>query len=160
MRQPFLLDENILFHAIRGVDRHNNPDDTAARLICTIVQVCFVIVIHEVVRVRYLRKLNELIRERSPFLAPTYVFNQLLKRSDKRVFQYDELPSLPEGTTVPRKDVFLVQAALISRPIIVTADDKLRDAIRNQPSLGLTALSPQEALEFMRENQGTNDPVG
>ena len=160
MRQRFLLDENVLFHAIRGVDRHNNRDDTAARLIFTIVRVCFVIVIHDVVRVRYLRKLNELMGERSSFLAPTYVFNQLLKRADKRIFQYDELPSLPAGTAVPRKDEFLVQAALISRPIIVTADDKLRDSIRNQPALGLTALSPQEALDSMGENQGTKDPVG
>ena len=160
MRQRFLLDENILFHAVRGVDRHNNRDETATRLIYTIVQVCYVIAIHDVVRIRYLRKLNELRQERSPSLAPTYVFNQLLKRADKRIFQYDELPSLPAGTAVPRKDEFLVQAALISRPIIVTADDKLRDSIRNQPALGLTALSPQEALEYIEENQGTNDPVG
>lgn len=160
MRHIFLLDDNILYHAIRGVDQQDNPDDTAARLIQTIIKVCHSLVIHDVVRVRYIKILDRLKQERSRFLSPSYVFKQLLQRADKRTLQYDDLPALPAEVKVPRKDEYLVQAGLISHPIIVTADDKLRGAIRNQPALGLTALSPQEALDSMGENQGTKDPVG
>lgn len=151
MRLTFLLDENILLHAIRAVDRHNNRDETAARVILTIVEVCHSLVIHNDVMVRYIKKLNEVKHERSPFLSPSYVFNQLLKRSDKRILQYDDLPTLPEGCTLPRKDEYLVRAALISRPLLVTADEELYGAIRSQPMLGLEALSPQEALERAKE---------
>jgi hypothetical protein len=101
--------------------------------------------------VRYIKKLNEVKGERSPFLSPSYLFNQLLKRSDKRILQYDDLPTLPEGCNVPRKDEYLVQAALISHPLLVTADRLLYDALKNQPELGIEVLWPDEALERARE---------
>jgi hypothetical protein len=151
VRHNFLLDDNIIYHAIRGVDRHDNPDDTAARLIQTIVEVCHLLSIHDVVRVRYIKILGKLKHERAPHLQPSYFFNQLLKRADKRILQYDELPSLPEGTKVPKKDEYLVQAALISRPLVITADEELYGAIKGQPVLGLEALRPHEALQWARE---------
>jgi len=151
VRLTFLLDENILLHAIRAVDRHNNRDETAARVILTIVEVCHSIVIHHEVMVRYIRKLNGLKGERSPFLSPSYLFSQLLKRSDKQILQYDDLPPLPTGVKVPAEDEYLVRAALISRPLVVTADEELYGAIRSQPVLGLEVLWPNEAVERARE---------
>ena len=115
MRLNFLLDENVLYHAIRGVDLRDQPDDTATRLIRTIVQVCHSLVIHEVVRVKYIRILHRLKDERSLYLLPAYFFNQVLKRSDKRSFEYEGLPTLPEECNdVPREDEYLVQAALLT----------------------------------------------
>lgn len=126
MRHKFLLDENILYHAILGVDRFEKPDDTATRLILTIVRVCHSLAIHDVVRVIYIKKLNELKHVRPRHLPPAYLFNQLLNRSDKRTFEYEDLPALPEGCSdIPRKDRYLVQAALISHPLFVTADEPL-----------------------------------
>lgn len=148
MRHNFLLDENILYHAIRGVDLHEKPDDTATRLVVTIVEVCHSLVIHNDVMVRYLKILDKLKHERAPHLPPGYFFNQLLKRADKRTFQYDVLPALPEGCEdVPRKDEYLVQAAMISRPLLVTADEGLYNAIRGHPELGIEVLWPHEALQ-------------
>ena len=152
MRHNFLLDENILYHAIRGVDLHDQPDDTATRLVLTIVEVCHSLVIHNDLRVRYLKILGKLKYEGAPYLAPAYFFNQLLRRADKRTIQYGDLPDLPEGCSdVPRKDEYLVQAALISRPLLVTADEPLYNAIRNHPELGIEALKPREALERAEE---------
>lgn len=148
MRLNFLLDENILYHAIRGVDLHNQPDETAGRLIQTIVEVCHSLVIHEAVRVRYIKILNVLKHEKSRFLQPTYFFNQVLRRAEKRSFEYEELPTLPEGCSdVPRKDEYLVQAAMISRPLLVTSDEALYNAIKNHPELGMEVLRPHEALQ-------------
>jgi hypothetical protein len=144
----FLLDENILYHAIRGVDLHDQPDDTATRLIQAIVGVCHSLVIHEVVRVRYVKILGRLKSEKSPHLAPAYFFKQVLNRADKRTFEYEELPALPEGCSdVPRKDEYVVRAALISRPLLVTADGPLYQAIRDHPELGIEVLWPREALQ-------------
>lgn len=151
MRHNFLLDDNIIYFAIRGVDRHDHPDDTAARLVQTIVKVCHSLVIHEVVRVRYLKILDQLRSKRSRFVSPTYVFKQLLQRADKRTFQYDDLPALPTVAKVPRKDEYLVQAALISHPLVVTGDEPLYDALKSQPGLGIEVLWPQEALERAKE---------
>jgi hypothetical protein len=152
VKHNFLLDENILYHAIRGVDRHNNRDDTAARLILTIVEVCHSLVIHNDVRVIYIKKLNELKHVQAPHLPPGYFFNQLMKRADKRTFEYEDLPTLPEGCDdVPKKDRYLVQAALISRPLLVTADEDLYNSLKNHPELGIEVLRPHEALERARE---------
>jgi hypothetical protein len=148
VRLNFLLDENILYHAIRGVDLRDQPDDTATRLIQTIVDVCHSLVIHEALRVRYIKILDLLKRERSRFLPPAYFINQVLKRAEKRDFQYESLPALPEGCSdVPRKDEYLVQAALLSHPLVVTSDQDLYTAIKNHPELGIEVLWPHEALQ-------------
>lgn len=152
MRHNFLLDENILYHAIRGVDRFDKTDDTATRLILTIVRVCHSLVIHNSVRAVYIRKLNELKQARSRHLAPAFLFNQVLNRSDKRKFEYEDLQELPEGCgDIPRKDKYLVQAALISHPLFVTADEPLYTALKNHPELGIEVLWPHEALERAKE---------
>jgi hypothetical protein len=148
VRHNFLLDENILYHAIRGVDLHDQPDDTAGRLIETIVEICHSLVIHDVVRVRYIKILDLLKSEKSRYLSPTYFFNQVLKRADKRTFEYEALPMLPEGCSdIPRKGRCIVRAALISRPLLVTADEPLYDAVRGHPELGIEVLWPHEALQ-------------
>ncbi len=151
MRHSFLLDDNIIYFAIRGVDRHNNPDDTAARLIQMIVDVCHSLVIQDEVRVRYLKIFDKLKGERSPHMQPAYFFNQLLKRADKRTFQYEDLPPLPAGCSIPRKDEYLVRAALISRPLLVTGDEPLYDALKQHPELRIQVLWPHEALERAKE---------
>ena len=152
MRHQFLLDENILHHAIRGVDRHEKPDDTAARLVEAIAVACHSLVIHSEVLVRYSIILDKLKRERTPFAEPPSFFNQLLKRADKRTFGYEDLPPLPEECDdIPRKDRYLVQAAMLSHPLLVTADETLYTSLKNHPELGIEVLWPHEALERARE---------
>jgi hypothetical protein len=148
VKHNFLLDENILYHAIRGVDLHDQPDDTATRLVLAIVEVCHSLVIHNDLMVRYIKILGKLKQERAPHLPPGYFFTQLLKRADKRTFEYEALPTLPEGCSdIPRKDEYLVRAALISGPLLVTTDGPLYDAVRGHPELGIEVLWPNEALQ-------------
>lgn len=151
MRYQFLLDDNVLYHAIRGVDRHDRPDDTSARLLITIVEVCHSLVIHQSLRVRYLRIIERLRYERPPHLEPAYLLNQLLVRADKRTLEYDELPAVPEQWRIPTEDVFLVQAALISHPLLVTADEPLHDALKAHPESGIQVFWPVEAIERAKE---------
>jgi hypothetical protein len=44
-----------------------------------------------------------------------------------------------------------VQAALISHPLLVTADEPLYNAVKNHPELGIEVLWPHEALERAKE---------
>ncbi len=146
MRHRFLLDENIIYHAIRGVDRHDNPDRTATRLILAIVKICHSLVVHNDILVRYVRILERLKHDRAPHLDPGYFFNLLFKRADKRTIDYDALPELPPDCMVPRKDEYLVRAALVSHPLLVTADEALYDAVKKNPELAIEVLWPDEAL--------------
>lgn len=152
MRYKFLLDENILHHAIRGVDRFNQPDLTSARLILTIVRVCHSLVVHDVLRIVYIKTLNALKDIRPSHLELTFFFRQVMNRSEKRSFEYAEMPDLPtDCEDIPRKDRYLIQAALISRPLFVTADEALYDSIKRHPELGLEVFWPHEALERAKE---------
>ncbi len=152
MRHKFLLDVNILHHAVRGVDEHDRPDGTAADLIGAIVRICHTLTIHESLLRKYWSDLQELFTVRSPHLEPLFFVNQIIRRPDKRILEYEPLPELPPGVTIPAEDVEVVRAALISRPIIVSADGELREAIKGCPVLGLTAYTPKEALEFAKRN--------
>ncbi len=152
MRHHFLLDENILYHAIRGVDRHYLRDDTAARLIQTIVEVCHSLVIHGDIMAKYLKIIERLRQDRSSYSQPVDFIKQLLFRADKRTLHYQELPKIPAGCNIPREDEYIVQAALIIQPLLVTADEPLYDALKKHPELGIEVLWPHEALERAKES--------
>jgi len=153
VRQTFLLDENILYHAIRRVDKHNIPDSTAAELIDAIGEICHVIFVHPTLIDRYQTALKKL-RQHPPRSEEAKDFlKQLLYNNLKRTLEYSELPDLPPGVQVPRKDEHIVRAALISRPTIVAEDSDLLEAINNQPELGLQAMDARMALEFAKSEQ-------
>jgi rRNA-processing protein FCF1 len=152
VRYQFLLDENILYHAARGVDEHDRPDKTAADLIRSIARICHGLTIHQLLLEKYWRILQKLRQQLPSASQALFFITVFMKNLAKRTLEYDELPELPAGVRIPRKDEPIVRAALISFPIIVTADEELRDAIRNQPVLGLTALNAKEALDFVRKN--------
>jgi hypothetical protein len=155
VRYQFLLDENILYHAARGVDEHDNPDNTARELVRAIARICHTLFVHRVLFERYWNILQKLKTDRSSASEASFFINMFMKNLAKRTLDFQGLPELPPSVAIPAEDTHIVKAALISRPIIVTADDELRDAIRNQPALGLTALGPKEALDLV----GTNPPA-
>ena len=147
-----MLDENILYHAARLVDQHDKPDDTAAELVRSIARICHRLTIHSVLLDKYWDILQKLLRDRSSAGQAIFFINVFMKNVDKRTLDYSDLPELPAGVRIPRKDEPIVRAALISLPIVVTADRPLREAIKVQPVLGLTALSTQKALEFVKQH--------
>lgn len=152
MRHSFLLDENILYHAARGVDKFDRPDQTARELVRSIARICHTLTIHQVLFARYWRIVQKLKSEPASAPETSYFINALMNNYEKRTLEFTELPELPAGVVVPSKDSEIVRAALISRPVVVTADEELRNAIRDQPVLGLMALNPTQALDFVRKN--------
>ena len=151
MKHRFLLDENILHHGIKGVDRHDNPDLTATTVLLLIAANCHTIVINRELLSRYWTHLQELFREPAPYLQPVFFVREFLQNSDKRVLEYDDPPELPTGVTIPAEDIHIVRAALVSRPVIVTADEELMEGVNTQEVLGLKALNPKETVQLASE---------
>lgn len=148
MKHRFLLDENILYFAIYGVDEHDHSDSTSTELVRRIGANCHRIVINNLLRQRYWVPINGAIREgrRPKAMEPASFIVQLQMNSEKWSLELSECPELPAGVGIPAEDVDIVRLALLAQTKIVTGDGKLRTAVNNAPSLGLQALTPDEAL--------------
>jgi hypothetical protein len=151
VKHTFLLDENILYFAVKGVDERGREDLTCAQLILVIARNCHRVLFNQRLLERYRGHLNSLARERSRVLEPLYLLNQLFLNASKQVMQHEEPPELPKGARIPAEDIEVVRAALITRPKFVTGDTDLREAINRTEALHLRAITPQEALEFAEQ---------
>ncbi|MBI4443614.1 MAG: hypothetical protein HY649_09610 [Acidobacteria bacterium] len=152
MKHRFLLDENILHHAVKGVDAQDNPDQTATELVLTLAKNCHRIVVNggELLS-RYHRHVQTLSKVRAPALAPIFFVRELLHKLEKCELEYDDPPELPLGITIPEEDKHIVRAALVSRPFVVANDQDLVEAINNQRTLELRALTAQQAIVLASE---------
>lgn len=152
MKHRLLLDEMLLYHAIKCVDEDENPDLAAADLIRLIGENCHTIMADKVLLQRYHGHIGKLFGTPS-LLVPTAAFVvQLLENSTKFIRESNDPPELPPSVRIPREDIHVVRAALISNPIVVTSERRLLNAINSQREiLGLRALRPAEALELARE---------
>lgn len=128
MKQTFLLDENILYLAIKEVDEHDRPDTTAAQLLRLIGQNCHRITSDHQLGKRYYRHLDRLLGAGKFHLQALSFIKQILHNSAKSLIEVQEPPELPEGVVLPKEDMHIVRAAMISHPLIVTADAELKDA--------------------------------
>ena len=152
MKHHFLLDENVLHHAVKGVDQNDNQDSTCAELVLRIASNCHRVVVNQFLYERYRSQIQVLMNVKSGILQPLYLLNQLILNSLKFVWQYENLPSLPSGCFIPTEDVDVVRSALISHPIFVTSDEDLRKAINDCEALHLRAIHPTEALILARDS--------
>lgn len=147
MKHLFLLDENILYLAVKGVDEHGQPDLTSSDLLERIGQNCHRVFFHAVLADKYWGHLSQLKLEGSFLLDGVVRFIvQFMKNFDKQAWSYEELPNLPEGVVVPREDLHVARIALLTSATLVSCDKKLRDSINNRPDLWKHAVTPQDAL--------------
>jgi hypothetical protein len=159
VRQTFLLDENIIYHAIRGVDKHDQPDTSAVELLVAIAKICHGIFVHQHLLDAYNKALKKLRDYPPRSQAAQFFVRELLHNSLKRGFvRRDKLPPLPEAAreppAVPREDEWIVQTALISKPILVAHDSRLRVSVKaHRAVLGLTAMDAGEALELAKSER-------
>ena len=150
MKHKFLLDENILHFAIKGVNDQGRDDPAASDLIRLIGGNCHSIATNAELWSRYWQHLPNLLRTGSSGPAPLQFIN-LLKNSQKLFWEPDDPPIIPSEASIPRKDIPIVSLAILSNALLVTTDGPLRDAILGYPALGLTALTPYEAIPFATE---------
>lgn len=152
MKHKFLLDENILHFAIKGVDEYDQPDLTSMELVLRIARNCHKIVVNNFLRQRYWFQIKRIRSERRPpALEPVSVIKQIVHNSEKWSFEYADCPEIPAGVSVPLEDVEIVRLALLARVLIVTGDGPLTLAVNSAPALGIKAITPADALALARE---------
>ena len=154
MKHKFLLDENILYFAINGVDENDAPHETSTILVTRIGLNCHTIVVSQFLLDRYWVHINHILRQgrRARALEPVVFINQLLKNSQKWAVEWSECPPLPGGVVVPAEDVAIVRLALLAGARIVTGDSDLRLAVNGSAALNLQAVTPSEALVFAADS--------
>ncbi len=143
----------ILINAVKGVDEAGAPDLTSQRLVNLIGQNCHRVVANDVLRGKYSDRMKELFGKPQFLVEAANFLLRILENSAKFEVESQSPPNLPTHARVPKEDVYVVQAALVSRPTVVTAERRLRDAINSQRELfgGLEALSPSEAVELAKD---------
>lgn len=151
MKYRFLLDLNVLYFAIKGVDERGMSDPTASELVRLIRANCHSIVVDRTLADTYWRHTKELLRQPRLQTQISLFITEFLANSLKMVREESDPPELPAGIKLPPEDRYVVRAALISRPLVVTAEERLRKAINNQPELGVRAITPAEALKLARD---------
>jgi hypothetical protein len=103
---------------------------------------------------KYERHLSELFARPEYQMRVALFLADVIYRPEKFVVETSRPPEIPvaAANAIPKEDHYVVRAALISRPIIVTDEEKLRNRINAQSGvLGLRAVSPSEALELAKE---------
>lgn len=151
MKHSFLLDENILYHSIKGTDAQGNLDLTAMQLVVLIAQNCHTIRFNRFLLGKYKLHLAALKNEPQKFMQPMFFETLFFGNSLKAIREDANPPHLPANAQIPNEDIDVVRAALISHPKFVTNDSDLRDAINACQHLHLTALTSAQAVPFASE---------
>lgn len=151
MKHSFLLDENILYHSIKGVDLYGNQDLAAMELVVLIARNCHSIRYNSFLLERYRHHLAALKNEPSRLLEPAFFERLFFGNSLKAVREDADPPRLPASAKIPNEDIGVVRAALVSHPKFITNDPELMEAIKGCQQLQLIALNPQQAMQFASE---------
>jgi hypothetical protein len=141
----------VVYHAIKGVDESGNPDQTSGELVRLIGENCHTAVADSEVAEKYSRHFKELLSIPSLLYKTTEFLWEVIYNSSKFVVETSPTPELPSGVKAPRGDEYVLKAALISHPIVVTADKDLLRDVNAQAVLGLRAVTPADALELAKE---------
>jgi hypothetical protein len=144
----------VLYHAIKGVDEAEIPDSTCADLVQLIGENCHGIVVDMTVKERYDHHLSQLFRHPQYQTQAALFLAGIVHNPKKFIVETSEPPELPTSVIgdVPREDRYIVRAALISHPIVVTAEERLRNGInKHREILSLMAIAPAEALKLAAE---------
>jgi hypothetical protein len=153
VKHKFLLDENILHFAIKGINEHDEPDETSTEVLRRIATNCHRIVLNNFVLTRYWQQLNSMRGPRDgPWATERISFvNSFIRKAEKLSFETNEYPELPVAIIVPAEDIEIVRITIAAEAKLVTGDGELRAALNRYPQLNLQVLRPVDALPFAAE---------
>ncbi|GFO95847.1 hypothetical protein ig2599ANME_0028 [groundwater metagenome] len=135
MKYNFIVDENIFYCAIRGVDEHDIDDDSSEKFLGLLQKNCHKIYLDIFFNRRYERniqkRLEGLLRETHLKLDDKAVslIRNIFHTKEKIIREFTEPSQFPEEETIPRKDLYIVRCANHFSAKIVTLDRGFRDAV-------------------------------
>ena len=144
----------VIFFAIKEENAQQQRDKTCANLIELIGQNCHSLVVDKTMNAKYDSRLSEFFRQPHYQTQAALFLADVVHNPQKFFVEASAPPEVPPVVAghIPREDHYVVKAALISHPIVVTDEKPLRDAINEHRSLlRLTAITPAEALELAKE---------
>lgn len=153
MKHKFLLDENILHFAIKGINEENRVDETSTELLRLIARNCHRIVLNKFLIDCYWHQLNKVRGPRSgPWAQERISFiNGFIHKAEKLSFESNEYAELPAGAVIPADDVEIVRIACATEARFITGDARLRAAIARCAEIHLQVLRPAEGVPFASE---------
>ena len=161
MTPRFILDENVVILAQRGLDQNDQPNSVCSDLVQQIIEICHTIVVDDVLWDKFDDQLNRpgyyhpqlgphLIRTLWNALTIPDKVNGLGHTSPS----FDDEGDIPPGSV---DDMDIVRLAVESRAVLVTTDEKLREHLAEsgiQSTHGLMVVSPEGALDTLSGADG------
>ena len=144
----------VIFFAIKEQNAQQQRDRTCADLVQLIGQNCHSLVVDRTISQKYDSRLSEFFSQPHYLTQSALFLANVVHNAQKFVVETPEPPEIPAGLIgdIPHEDRYVVKAALISHPIVVTDEVALLAAInRNHKLLGLKAITPAEALELAKD---------
>lgn len=85
MKHTFLIDENIVYHGIRGVNKHNNPDTSSTLFFSLVALKCHKIVVDKELNKRISKHLDLILSQKNVKPIPYFdlVLNHIYYNSEK-----------------------------------------------------------------------------
>lgn len=160
MKYKFIVDENIFYCALRGVDEHDNKDFSSARFLAYLLKNCHTIYLDKEYNRRYEKnipnKLERISNNKSERILPGIdrLIQNIFHTSEKIIRDFSDSLQFPREDSIPRKDIYIARCANHFSAKIVTLDRDFREAVNAHDFLknnGIEALHPKDAIKFVSE---------
>ena len=150
-KKTFVVDENIIYHAINGVDHQDNIDTSSSLFLELLAKNCHKIYWEKRMIQKYLSIIGRLKREKKAFPVSKFdlLLRQILYNKSKYTLVENEIPPLDDQVGISSEDVFLIENSLHSGYPIVSNDGTLKTEIEAKESLDIKILSAAEAIPLV-----------
>lgn len=158
MKYKFIVDENIFYCALRGMDEYDNKDFSSAKFLTYLLKNCHTVHLDKECNRRY-EKIIENILDKISKKEPTLpgidtIIQDIFFTSGKIISDYKEPLQFPDEKTIPRKDLYIARCANNFSAKIVTLDKDFRESVNAHSFLkqnGVEAMHPKDAIKFVTE---------
>jgi len=159
MKHKFIVDENIFYCAIRGVDEYDNRDTSSARFLAYLLKNCHKICLDRECNKRFEKtiqtKLGNISKTEPVLPEIDLMIQNIIHTSEKIIRDFSNSGEFPDDEKIPRKDLYLARCANYFSAKVVTLDMEFRGAINANSFLkerGIEALDPKNAIPIVKNN--------
>jgi len=158
MKYKFIVDENIFYCAVRGVDEHDRKNLSSARFLVYLLKNCHKIYLDKECNSRFqksiLTRIQRISKTKPVLPGMDLLIQEIIHTSEKIIWDFSDSPQFPEEEHIPRKDLYIARCANHFSARIVTLDREFREKINDHAYLGskgVIAIRPEDAIMLVME---------